>query len=351
MMSFRLVICSFLFAGLAPVATARRTWSDIAEALDTDSHMAALVEILLQNEDVEVKSDDEKLFRSGCRWPAALQSRYTGEHEVGKGATACVYLATDTEGRTVAVKLAKSANKLEKWREECQNMQKLHLSACASGPNALSLMETYVPTCLEVGGTQNDPYYVMHAAGSKRISKAAKAKEGKGALSTADQIKVFSQLVAALYALHSQGWSHNDLHGGNVVLEGSKLSLIDFGSVRTYSSSKTEGSKRDGNRLWEHTAKLAKCGKTSLWKKKAGKQELQKHVKNLKECLRNKWSVDDAFISALDIVLQADIEGERNQHMTELFQSKFVQDHLPDLDNQFQWLAAETCQPVKGSIA
>jgi len=178
MMWLGLAICSFLFAGLASVATAHRTLSDIAEVLDTDSHMSALVEILLQNEDFEVKSDDEKLFRSKCHWPAALKSRYTGEHEVGTGATACVYLATDMEGKTVAVKLAKSANKLEKWREECQNMQKLHLSACASGPNALNLMETYVPTCLEVGGTQNDPYYVMHAAGSQRISKAAKAKKG-----------------------------------------------------------------------------------------------------------------------------------------------------------------------------
>lgn len=351
MTSFCLMICSFLSAGLAPVATAHRTLSDIAEVLDIDSQMSALVEILLQNEDVEMKSDDEKLFGSGCRWPAALHSRYTGEHEVGKGATACVYLATDMEGKTVAVKLAKSANKLEKWREECQNMQKLHLSACASGPNALSLMETYVPTCLEVGGTQNDPYYVMHAAGSQRISKAAKAKEGKGALSTADQIKIFSQFVAALYALHSVGWGHNDLHGGNVVLQGSRLSLIDFGSLRTYSSSKTQGSKRDGNRLWEHTAKLAKCGKASLWQKKASNDVLQQHADNLKQCLRNKWSVDEAFISDLDIVLQADIGGEQNQHMTELFRNKFVQDHLPDLDNQFQWLAAETCQPIKGSIA
>jgi len=351
MMSVHSVICSCLFAGLAQVATSHRMLSDTADVLEVDSLVSAVAEILLQNEDAEVKSDDENVLRSKCVWPAELKSRYTGEHEVGQGATACVYLATDAEGKTVAVKLAKSANKLQKWRKECQSMQKLHLSACASGPTSLSLMETYVPTCLEVGGTLKDPYYVMHAAGSQRIAAAAKAQEGKGALSTADQLKVFSQLVAALYALHSSGWGHNDLHGGNVVLEGSKLSLIDFGSVRTYSSSKTQGSKRDGNRLWEHTAKLAKCGTASLWERKATDNVLQQHANNLKQCLRKKWSVDDAFISALDGVLQADIKGEQNQRMTELFQNQFVQDHLPDLDNQFQWLAAETCKPVKGSLA
>jgi len=346
MMSFRSAIWLLLLAEVAPVATAHRMSSDFAEVLDTAGQMSALVETLLQNEDVEVKSDDEKLLRTDCRWPSELKNRYTGEHEVGKGATACVYLATDKEGKAVAVKLAKSANRLGAWRKECQTMQKLHLSACASGPTSLSLMETYVPTCLEVGGTQNDPYYVMHAAGSQRIAKAAKATR-----STAEQIKVFSQLVAALHALHSQGWGHNDLHGGNVVLEGSKLSLIDFGSVKQYSSSNTKGTTRDGNRLWEHTAKLAKCGKTSLWERKAKSDVLQEHANNLKACLRKWWNVDDAFISALDMVLQADIGSERNQHVTELFHSKFVQDHLPDNDNQFRWLAAKTCQPIQGSIA
>jgi len=346
MMSFRSAIWLFLLAEVAPVATAHRMSSDFAEVLDTAGQMSAFVETLLQNEDVEVKSDDEKLLRTDCRWPSELKNRYTGEHEVGKGATACVYLATDKEGKAVAVKLAKSANRLGAWRKECQTMQKLHLSACASGPTSLSLMETYVPTCLEVGGTQNDPYYVMHAAGSQRIAKAAKATR-----STAEQIKVFSQLVAALHALHSQGWGHNDLHGGNVVLEGSKLSLIDFGSVKQYSSSNTKGTTRDGNRLWEHTAKLAKCGKTSLWDRKAKSDVLQEHANNLKACLRKWWNVDDAFISALDMVLQADIGSERNQRVSELFHSKFVQDHLPENDNQFRWLAAKTCQPMQGSIA
>merc|ERR1719468_962875 len=59
-----------------------------------------------------------------------------------------------------------------------------------------------------------------------------------------------------------------------------------------------------------------------------------------------------AHSSALwDVVLQADIKGEQNQRMMELFPNQFVQDHLPDLDNQYQWLAAETCKPVKGSLA
>jgi len=149
----------------------------------------------------------------------------------------------DIEGKPVAIKLSKSAGKLDSWKSECRKMQNMHLKACKTGPEALGLMETYIPTCLEVGGTKNEPYYVMHAAGTQRIAKAA-----RGHLSQEDQTKIFSQLVAALYALHSQGWGHNDLHGGNVVLDGSRLSLIDFGSVKTLDNSNTGGTKRDGKK-------------------------------------------------------------------------------------------------------
>jgi len=301
--------------------------------------------MLLRKENAELNIHDEKQFRMNCQWPAALEANYTDQYQVGTGATACVYLAKDTEGKPVAVKLSKSANKLESWQKECRKMQNLHLNACQTGPEALGLMETYIPTCLEVGGTRNEPYYVMHAAGTQRISTAAKK------LSLEDQVKVFSQLVAALYALHGQGWGHNDLHGGNVVLDGARLSLIDFGGLRTLDRSKTSGSKRDGNRLWEHTAAIARCGKPSQWNRHAHKDDLQKRATKLKECLKMWWSVDDDFITALDKVLQADISGEKNQHLTELFQAKFVQDHLPEVDNHFQWLAADTCQPIKGSIA
>merc|ERR550532_3464571 len=207
-------ICTFLFAGLAPGAAASRIFDSSGEVLNadkgdqrslsTDSHVEALVEMLLRKENAELNIHDEKQFRMNCQWPAALEANYTDQYQVGTGATACVYLAKDTEGKPVAVKLSKSANKLESWQKECRKMQNLHLNACQTGPEALGLMETYIPTCLEVGGTRNEPYYVMHAAGTQRIAKAARSN----GLSTADQAKVFSQLVAALYALHSQGWGH-----------------------------------------------------------------------------------------------------------------------------------------------
>lgn len=352
-------VCTFLLAELAAGARILDVGEEVLNAhergqrsLSKDSHMEALVEVLLQKEDAELKIHDEKRSRMNCEWPAALDGRYTDQYEVGKGATACVYLAKDTEGKPVAVKLSKSANKLNSWRSECRKMQNLHLKACKTGPEALGLMETYIPTCLEVGGTNNEPYYVMHAAGTQRIAKV-------GHPSQDDQIKIFSQLVAALYALHGQGWGHNDLHGGNVVLDGSRLSLIDFGGLRTLDKSSTGATKRDGNRLWEHAGKVGRCGKESIWDShnkppgsgKAKTQDLQKRATNLKECLKKWWSADDKFIAALDKVLQADISGERDQHLTELFQTKFVQDHLPGLDNHFQWLAADTCEPIKGSIA
>jgi len=278
-------IFTFLYAELAPVATAHRILDASEEVLNahegdrlslsTDIHMEALMMMLLRKEDAEAEIGDEKQVRTNCQWPEALEGRYTHQYEVGKGATACAYLAKDNEGKPVAVKLSKSAGKLDSWRSECREMQNLHHNACKTGPDALGLMETYIPTCLEVGGTENEPFYVMHAAGTQRISKAAKH------LSQADQPKVFSQLVAAQYALHSQGWGHNDLHGGNVVLDGSRLSLIDFGSVKTLDHSHTGGSTRDGNRLWEHAGALGRCGKPSQWNRHASKEDLQKHSRSV----------------------------------------------------------------------
>lgn len=312
------------------------------------SGMEALVASLLEREDAEASSAGEHLLN--CQWPQELKGRYTDQYQVGTGATACVYLAKDQHGKMVAVKLAKSGGKLKKWTSECSAMQRLHLDACKAKTDgqALKLMETYIPTCLEVGGTKNDPYYVMQAAGTQRIGHVGSSK-----LSSADRISVFAQLVAAVYALHSsgKGWSHNDLHGGNAVLDGARVALIDFGSLRTLGDAKQAGSKRDGNRLWEHTATIFKCGPDATWDRKAAKDKQRTMAKKLKECLKQSWGADGAFLAALDTVLEADIESEADQHIKELYETSFVQKHLPATDDHFKWLNADTCKPTQGSLA
>jgi len=334
-----------------------------ATELTNTSAMGALIASLLEREDADVSSDGkpkepkepkEKKEKKECKWPAELEGRYTGQFKAGEGVTACVFLAKDAQGQTVAVKLSKSSGKLSKWTKECSMMQVLHLEACKAGGQMLNLMETYIPTCLEVGGLKKRAYYVMQAAGTERIRHIDKSK-----MSHADRISVFTQLIAAVYALHGSGWSHNDLHGGNAVLDGARLALIDFGHLRALAKAvqtgkptgKAFGPSRDGSRLWQHTAKIAKCGKAASWDGKAAKDKQQKMAEALKACLKRSWDADEAFLTTLGKVLQADIESEADQHVKELYETGFVQKHLPATDDHFKWLDAGTCQPTQGRIA
>mmetsp|Transcript_82399 Transcript_82399/g.249892 ORF Transcript_82399/g.249892 Transcript_82399/m.249892 type:complete len:378 (+) Transcript_82399:78-1211(+) len=334
-----------------------------ATELTVTSGMEALIASLLEQEDAEASSvgkpkkhkepkepKDPNKPKKECKWPTELEARYTGQFKAGEGATACVFLAKDAHDQTVAVKLSKSAGRLDRWTKECSKMQRLHLEACKADGKMLKLMETYIPTCLEVGGLKDNSYYVMQAAGTERIRHIDKSK-----MSHADRISVFTQLIAAVYALHGSGWSHNDLHGGNAVLDGARLALIDFGGLRALANGKRTGSTRDGNRLWEHTAKIAKCGKGVIWdfkvKDKAAKDRAQEMAKDLKECVKKSWDADEAFLTALGKVLQADIEGEADQHVRELYETGFVQKHLPATDDHFKWLDAGTCKPIQGKIA
>jgi len=85
---------------------------------------------------------------TGCHWNPTLGARYHDEFVVGTGATACVFLATDGEGATVAIKVAKQAGRDAMWRAECSDMQNLRIEACAAGQQFQENAERYLPTCV-----------------------------------------------------------------------------------------------------------------------------------------------------------------------------------------------------------
>merc|ERR1719387_2025432 len=147
----------------------------------------------------------------------------------GAGANGCVMLAKDTQngGVEVAIKVSKKPGNLKGWQDECRRAQRLHRTACSKGEEALKLAERYLPTCLDVGGTDQAPFIIMHAAEGKGIGSMA-SKLPKG-----DRASFFAQSVGAVTAMHGIGFSHNDLHNENVeILYGSStLVLIDFGEV------------------------------------------------------------------------------------------------------------------------
>merc|ERR1719262_610945 len=108
-------------------------------------------------------------------------------------------------------------------------MKRLRQAACKN-EEQMKLAERYLPSCLEVGGTNEAPYIIMHAAPPNGIGAAMNHLHGSAGA------HVFAQLVGAVTAMHGVGYTHNDLHNQNVVVKMAKdgsaeLSLLDFGEV------------------------------------------------------------------------------------------------------------------------
>jgi len=270
-------------------------------------------------------------------WPRDLNSKFTNHRYVGSGATACVFLATDKLGQTVAIKVGKVASaarktaQLQEWTNECDDMKQLRVQACEGGKEVLKLHEHYMPSCFGVGSYSKGAYYAMHAAGPTPIRDAPNMGF------TAEQSqKVFAQFVQAVYSLHVIGMSHNDLHGQNIVIKGDSLQLIDLGSLKTTVRSWKKGYKRDSNAIWRWGAVLAGCGSDAQWPdNKPGKAVVQVRADAFESCLKQKWSPDSNFMNALHILLGGDVEESKNHHILELYQTDWVQTRTPALKSKF----------------
>jgi len=299
----------------------------------------ALVVALLEKESVAASDP------SGCHWPSELRTQYTDEYVVGQGATACVYLGK-FKGQTVAIKVAKpnEKNNLAMWQKECNDMQQLRLDACAKGGKAQQLAENFLPTCLKVDKAGSSVFYAMQAAGTTGISDFARTVKHD----VTAQKHVFAQVVAAVYALHGIGYTHNDLHGHNIVLSGTDVALIDFGEIKGHH--RGLGYKHDANSVWRWAATLADCPEDAQfprlmksWFSKASKDKLTRRSQNLLSCLKQRWKADDEFIKGFATILEEAIKITPDQHVKLLWESKFVQENVGPLSAVFPWSGNGQC--------
>jgi hypothetical protein len=253
------------------------------------------------------------------------------------------------DGAKVAVKASKFPGRLRGWTKECATMQKLHSKACAAGQHELKMMETYIPTCLEVIGTDDNPFLVMHATGTVEMQnfyRVVKTEE--------DSLSVFGQLVASIFSLHNVDLTHNDLHAKNIMLEDQgdetphiHLALIDFGCVRgpegyTVKGRPVSSYKRDAFSIWRTAGNLAGCeGAKQLGNTQATMEKTQ-----LLECLKTKWGekgADADFLATFETLIDDTLAGAWKQHVKELYNTAFVQGLLPPLKQHYKLLDPETC--------
>jgi len=281
----------------------------------------------------------------GCVFSSQLKGKYKDEWVVGTGATACVWIAKKG-GNPVAIKIAKGNGHQAEWQKECREMQQLRLDACTGGKESQQLAEAFLPTCLEVGQAGSDAYYVMQAAGTTGIADGAKKLKNNIPVQKA----VFAQTVGAVYALHGIGWTHNDLHGHNIVMDNSNdIALIDFGEIKGHH--RGLGYKHDVNSIWRWAAVLGNCPAKAQYPRlmksffsKKSKAELTERSQALLKCMKNKWKADAEFLKAFEVALTESIKITEDQHVEGLFRTKFIQKHLPALQNVYPWDGDGKCK-------
>jgi len=263
-------------------------------------------------------------------WHPELDQYFKNKVVWGSGATACVFGGEDETGTLVAIKVGKPTESIAGWRAECAEMKLMRYSACKSGKEALALHEEYMPTCTKVGQTKDKKrnFYVMHAGGTIAYRNLPKEP-----LTPQNRKNIFAQLVASVHALHSVDYTHNDLHGQNIVLnQDYKLALIDFGSLKTVANANKNGYKRDSNAIWRWGAVVFDCGEAAQWipdlpNKKVPKQERYSRAGNFNACLKNNGA-DSNTLKVVKRMTDACIAEEAEQHVSALYTDAFVQANL-----------------------
>lgn len=205
-------------------------------------------------------------------------------------------------------------------------------------------MQQYVPTCTEVGPTSTGAYYVMHAAGTTGIKDAP---EMNFAVST--QKSIFAQFVASIWALHAVDTTHNDLHGQNIVLDGTgesmHLALIDFGELKSVARSWKVDYKRDSNAVWRWAAVLAGCEDGAQWPNwKTSKDDLWGRAAKFKSCISTKWEPDDHFMNAMDQLIKSAINEGDDHYIKEIYYTAFVESNMPPSKVVYPAKFAEGCR-------
>jgi len=165
--------------------------------------------------------------------PLAAGTRL-GPYEIsaplGSGGMGEVYRARDTRlGREVAIKilpasLAGSPETRARFEREAQTISSLH------HPNICVLFD--------VGRDGEVDYLVMELLEGETLAQ----RIARGALPTADVLRIGGQIADALDRAHRAGVTHRDLKPGNVMLTKSGAKLLDFGLARSTGLAGPDGS-------------------------------------------------------------------------------------------------------------
>ena len=150
---------------------------------------------------------------------------------LGGGSFADVYKAKEkSTGELVAIKVLK--RKYKKWEDclelrECSSLQKLHDSSLANKPGAENIIKLKQIIFIKKTGTLNLVFEYM------KTDLLELMKEQEPSILSEEQIRdIMYQTLLGLSFMHKYGFFHRDMKPENLLLNGKKIKIADFGLAR-----------------------------------------------------------------------------------------------------------------------
>ena len=160
----------------------------------------------------------------------AFTGRYEIERELGAGGMATVFLARDPGGNTVALKLLHpelaSTVGGDRFRRE------IRVAARLQHPSILTVLDSGVESVALPGGSLELLWFTMPFVEGEN---AWDRLERSGPLSASEVVRIGLAVADALAFAHGQGVVHRDIKPDNILLEGDRVLVADFGVARAVS--------------------------------------------------------------------------------------------------------------------
>jgi eukaryotic-like serine/threonine-protein kinase len=163
----------------------------------------------------------------------AFSGRYEVEREIGRGGNARIFLANDSNGLAVALKVLHPELLVSVAADRF--LREIRLTSRLNHPHIARLLDS--------GELEWLVYYVMsYADGPTLRERLDQSRQ----LSIPETLRLASDLLDALDHAHTQGIIHRDVKPANVVLSSAGAILLDFGIARAVVASGTDQLTRSG---------------------------------------------------------------------------------------------------------
>ena len=163
----------------------------------------------------------------------AFSGRYNVEREIGRGGNARIFLATDPDGRPVALKVLHPELLVSVAADRFLREIKL----------ASQLNHPHIARLLDSGELDWLVYYVMSYVEGVTLRERLDTSRQ---LPLAETLSIAGDLLDALDHAHRKGIIHRDVKPANVVLSSEGAVLLDFGIARAVVASGTDQLTRSG---------------------------------------------------------------------------------------------------------